>query len=148
MSLITRIETDYIAAYKAKETVKVAVLRHLKTAIKNRKVELCRDLSDDEVLEQVVRQVNQRKDSIEQYEKAGRQDLADVEAAEMVALGDYLPKQLTDDELADAVDAAIRDVGASGMKDMGKVMQALMQAHKGSMDGKKASDLVKSRLSS
>ena len=148
MSLNAQIEKDYIVAYKAKEMVKVAVLRHLKTAIKNRKVELGHEPSDDEVLDLIAKQVKQRKDSFSQYQAAGRQDLADIEAAELVALEDYLPKQLSDDELAVAVDKAISSLGASGMQDMGKVMQVLMQAHKGCMDGKKASELVKSRLSS
>ncbi|WP_243546270.1 GatB/YqeY domain-containing protein [Pseudodesulfovibrio tunisiensis] len=148
MSLQQRIERDYLTAYKAKETVKVAVLRLLKAAIKNRMVEVRADLSDAEVLDLVAKQVKQRKDSIVQYEKAGRADLAEIEALELAELETYLPKQLDDDELATAVDKAIADSGASSMKDMGKVMQALMQAHKGCIDGQKASGLVKARLSS
>jgi len=148
MSLSERIDKDYIAAYKAKETTKVAVLRHLKTAIKNRMVEEMRDaLSDDVVLELVAKQVKQRKDAFDQYSKAGRDDLAQVEAAEMVELEQYLPKQLSDDELSAAIDAVIAQTGASGMKDMGKVMGAVLAAHKGQVDGKKASDMVKSKLS-
>ncbi|MDD3312041.1 GatB/YqeY domain-containing protein [Pseudodesulfovibrio sp.] len=148
MSLSERIDKDYIAAYKAKETTKVAVLRHLKTAIKNRMVDEMRDaLSDDVVLELIAKQVKQRKDAFDQYSKAGRDDLAQVEAAEMVELEQYLPKQLTDDELSAAIDAVIAQTGASGMKDMGKVMGAVLAAHKGQVDGKQASDMVKAKLS-
>ncbi|WP_147821399.1 GatB/YqeY domain-containing protein [Salidesulfovibrio onnuriiensis] len=148
MSLLSKIEKDYIEAYKAKNTVKVAVLRHLKTAIKNRMVEVGRELADEDVLDLVSKQVKQRKDSMDQYEKAGRQDLADVEKAELVALDDYMPKQMSEDELAAAVEQAVADTGASSMKDMGTVMKALTQAHKGQFDGGKASALVKARLSS
>ncbi|MBG0789542.1 MAG: GatB/YqeY domain-containing protein [Desulfovibrionaceae bacterium] len=148
MSLSKQIEKDYIEAYKAKATVKVAVLRHLKTAIKNRMIEEKADaLSDDVVLELIAKQVKQRKDSFDQYSKAGRDDLAKVEAEEMAELEAYLPSQLSDAELDAAIDAAIAEVGASSMADMGKVMQAVLGAHKGQVDGKKASGLVKSKLS-
>ncbi len=148
MNLSKQIDSDYIVAYKAKDTVKVAVLRHLKTAIKNRMVEEKSDtLPDDAVFDLIARQVKQRKDSFDQYTKAGRDDLAKVEAEELVALELYMPKQLNDDELSAAIDKAIADMGASGMQDMGKVMGVILGAYKGQVDGKKASDLVKSKLS-
>lgn len=148
MSLSKQIDKDYIEAYKAKATVKVAVLRHLKTAIKNRMVEdKSQDLSDEIVLDLIAKQVKQRKDSYDQYSKAGRDDLAQVEAQELVELEAYLPSQLSDDELAAAVDKAIADLGATSMADMGKVMQAVLGAHTGQVDGKKASSLVRSKLS-
>ncbi|MDC0336518.1 GatB/YqeY domain-containing protein [Pseudodesulfovibrio sp.] len=148
MSLSKKIDKDYIEAYKAKSTVKVAVLRHLKTAIKNRMVEdRSDDVSDEVVFSLIAKQVKQRKDSFEQYTKAGRDELAQVEAAELVELEQYMPKGLNDDELAAAVDKAISDTGASGMQDMGKVMQAVQAAHKGQVDGKKASTLVRAKLS-
>ena len=148
MSLSNQIDKDYIVAYKAKATVKVAVLRHLKTAIKNRMVEEKVDtLSDDVVLDLIAKQVKQRKDAFDQYSKAGRDDLAKIEADEMAELETYLPNQLSDAELEAAVDAAIAETGASSMADMGKVMQAVLGAHKGQVDGKKASGLVKSKLS-
>jgi hypothetical protein len=148
MSLSKQIDKDYIEAYKAKATVKVAVLRHLKTAIKNRMVEdKAQDLSDEVVLDLIAKQVKQRKDSFDQYSKAGRDDLAQVEAQELAALEVYLPKQLSDEDLSAAIDKAIADLGASSMADMGKVMQAVLGAYKGQIDGKKASGLVKSKLS-
>jgi len=148
MSLSKQIDKDYIEAYKAKATVKVAVLRHLKTAIKNRMVEEKSDgLSDDMVMDLIAKQVKQRKDAFDQYSKAGRDDLAQVEARELAELEGYLPKPLSDEELESAIDKAIAEIGASSMADMGKVMQTVLAAHKGQVDGGKASGLVKSKLS-
>jgi hypothetical protein len=148
MSLLQKIDTDYIEAYKAKATVKVAVLRHLKTAIKTRMAEgRDKGVTDDDVLDLIAKQVKQRKDSFEQYTKAGRDDLAKVEAEELAELEQYLPRPLGDEELAAAIDKAVADLGATGVQDMGKVMQAVLNAHKGQVDGKKASALVRSRLS-
>ncbi|WP_419780022.1 GatB/YqeY domain-containing protein [Maridesulfovibrio sp.] len=148
MSLIEQIDKDYIAAFKAKDDVKKAVLRHLKTAIKNRIVELKGEtLSDDEVLDLVAKQIKQRKDSIEQYTAAGRPELAEVEAVEVEALSGYMPEQLSEEEIAAAIDKAIADLGASSMQDMGKVMKAITAAYKGQVDGKVVSNLVRARLS-
>jgi uncharacterized protein YqeY len=105
------------------------------------------EITDDDVLDLIARQVKQRKDSFDQYTKAGRDDLASVEAEELAELEGYLPTPLGDDELAAAIDRAVAEVGATGMQDMGRVMQALLNAHKGQVDGKKASALVRSRLS-
>ena len=147
MSLSKKIDKDYIEAYKAKATVKVAVLRHIKTAIKNRMIEEKGEVSDETVLDLIAKQVKQRKESFDLYTKAGRDDLAQVEALEIVELDPYLPKQLSDAELEAAIDKVIADIGASGLQDMGKVMQAVLSAHKGQVDGKKSSALVKARLS-
>lgn len=148
MTIQGRIESDYIQAYKAKDTVRLAVLRHLKTAAKNREVELLRPLTDDDFLDLISRQVKQRKDSIEQYEKHGRADLAAVEVAERDVLVGYMPQPLTDAELAEAIERIKAETGASSPKDMGKVMAALTLGYKGRYDGKKASEAVRSRLSS
>ncbi|MGE4265292.1 MAG: GatB/YqeY domain-containing protein [Desulfovibrio sp.] len=143
-----RIESDYIVAYKAKDTVRLAVLRHLKTAAKNRGVEVLRPLTDDDYLELLSRQIKQHRESIEQYEKHGRSELASIEAAELKVLLEYMPAPLTDAELAQAIDALAVQTGAQGPKDMGRVMQALTLAYKGRYDGKKASEAVRARLSS
>jgi len=149
MSLSQKIDKDYIEAYKAKATVKVAVLRHLKTAIKNRMVEdIVDSLSDDVVFELIAKQVKQRKDAYDQYTKAGREDLAKVEADELVELEVYMPKQLSEEELSAAIDKVIAKVGASSPADMGKVMGMVLGAYKGQVDGKKASDMVKAKLAS
>lgn len=148
MTLQEQIEKDFLAAYKAKEDVRVAVLRMLKTALKNRQVELLRPLTDQEVLEVIARQVKQRQESVEQFRQGGRQEMADREQAEMDQLKAYLPEQLSPEETAAAVDAAIAEAGATSVKEMGKVMQALMAKHKGRIDGKAAGELVKAKLSS
>ena len=148
MSLIEQIDKDYIAAYKAKDDVKKTVLRHLKTAIKNRIVDVKGDtLSDDDVLDLVAKQIKQRKDSIEQYTTAGRPELAEIEAVEIEALSGYMPEQLSEEEVAAAVDKAIADLGASSMQDMGKVMNSITEVFKGQVDGKVVSSLVRDRLS-
>lgn len=146
MSLTTRLEQDYIVAYKAKDTTRLNVLRLLKTELKNFQVEHLRPPSDEDVLDVIGRQCKQRQDSIEQYTNAGRPELAAKEAAEMEILRAYMPPQLDGAALAEAVVKAVADVQASGMRDMGKVMQALMAAHKGQIDGKAASDAVRAAL--
>jgi uncharacterized protein YqeY len=147
MSIAKQIEQDFVTAYKAKEQLRVAVLRMLKTAIKNRHVELMRELSDDEVLDVIIKQVKQRQEAEEQFRAANRVELADKESAEADILRSYLPAQISREELAALVDKIVIDLGASGLKDMGRVMKAIMDNHKGRVDGKAVSELVKSRLS-
>ena len=149
MSLFEQIEKDYIQAYKAKDSVRLTVLRLLKTAVKNKLVDLCRPggtLDDGEMMDLIIKEGKQRQDSIEQYTAAGRSDLADKEAAELVVLQSYLPKPLSDEELTAVIDAAIAETGASSPRDMGKVISAVMAAHKGRVDGKVLSAAVKARL--
>jgi uncharacterized protein YqeY len=146
MTLLETIEKDYLTAYKAREEVKVAVLRMLKTAIKNKTVELGREPEDGEVLELVTRQVKQRRESIDQFTKAGRDDLVARETVEMEALAAYLPSQLDAGELGRVIDDIISETGAGSMKEMGAVMGALAARFKGRYDGKAASDLVRSKL--
>ena len=149
MTLNERIETDYISAYKAKEQLKLDVLRLLKTAAKNLLVELKRPggtLDDAEMMDVLLRQAKQRQDSIEQYRSAGRDDLADREAAELRILQEYLPQPLSEAELTAVIDAAVSETGAQTMKDMGKVMNAVMAQYKGRVDGKALSAAVKARL--
>ena len=147
MSLTTRIEQDYIAAYKAKDALRLGVLRLLKTAAKNLQVELMRPVTDEELATVVQKQAKQRQDSIEQYTSAGRQDLADKEAAELAVIQSYLPKPLTEEELTALIDATIAEVGATSPREMGKVISAIMATHKGRVDGKAVSAAVKARLS-
>lgn len=146
MTLLSTIEKDYLTAFKARDDVRVAVLRMLKAAIKNAAVELRREPTDDEVFDILSKQVKQRQDSIEQYTKGNRPDLADQERREMDILQEYMPSQLDEAELERAVDTVIAELGASGMADMGRVMQALLGRHKGQVDGKAASTLVRTRL--
>lgn len=146
MSLTTRIEQDYIAAYKAKDALRLGVLRLLKTAAKNLQVELMRPVTDEELASVVQKQAKQRQDSIEQFTAANRPDLAEKEAAELSFEG--LPSEpLSEEELAAAIDAAIAALGVTNMSGMGKVIQSVMGDYKGRVDGKAVSAAVKARLS-
>lgn len=149
MSLTARIEQDYIVAYKAKDALRLGVLRLLKTAAKNLQVELLRPITDEELATVIQKQAKQRQDSIEQFTAANRVDLADKEAAELTILKDYLPEQLSPEELDAAVVAAAAEVaatGATGMAGMGKIIQAIMGQYKGRVDGKAVSAAVKAHL--
>lgn len=148
MSLQERIERDFIAAYKKKDSDLVAVLRMLKTAAKNRQVDLQRPLTDDEVLDLVLKQIKQRQESIDMYTRAGRDELAAKEAVELELLRAYQPRPLSDDELLALIETVVAEQGAASIKDMGRVIQAIMNTHKGRVDGKTVSELVRNRLSS
>ncbi len=150
MTLNERIEKDYIAAYKAKEQLKLDVLRLLKTAAKNLLVELKNSggtLDDAQMMDVLLRQAKQRQDSIVQFTEAGRPDLAQKEADELAILQEYLPQPLSPEELVAAIDKAIADTGAKDPKEMGKVMNAIMADYKGRVDGKSLSATVRERLS-
>lgn len=146
MSLLSQIEQDFLKAYKAKEEVRVRVLRALKTAAKNKHVELGREPNDDEVVAILGKEAKQRHESVDQFTKGGREDLADKEREELEILSEYLPQQLTREETETAVDEAIQKTGASSMKDMGGVMQEVMASYKGRIDGKAVSEIVRRRL--
>lgn len=151
MSLTARIEQEYIVAYKAKDALRLGVLRLLKTAAKNLQVELLRPITDEELATVIQKQAKQRQDSIEQFTAANRVDLADKEAAELTILKEYLPEQLSPEELDAAVVAAAAEVsatGAAGMAGMGKIIQAIMGQYKGRVDGKAVSTAVKAHLAS
>lgn len=149
MSIAERIEKDYVDAYKAKEKVRLETLRLLKTAAKNRQVELKQSLvslSDDEYMSVLLRQVKQRQESIEVFRSAGRNELADKEQAELGILQEYLPKQLSEEEIHAIIEKACGPFLAEGMKAMGKVIKSIMDAYKGQVDGKFVSEAVKARL--
>lgn len=146
MNLVQRIENDFVAAYKSKAESLVAVLRLLKTAVKNRQVELKRPLEDGEILDLVLKQIKQRQESIDVFSRAGRHDLAEKEARELELLRAYQPQPLSAEELAVLVDATIVQQNAESIKDMGRVIQAVMHSHKGRVDGKAVSELVRARL--
>lgn len=149
MSLFEQIEKEYIQAYKAKDAVRLTVLRLLKTAVKNRLVDLRRpggSLSDEEMLDVIIKEGKQRQDSIEQYRAANRADLADKEAAELKILQEYLPRALSPEELTALVETTVSELRAASPKDMGRVISAIMGSHKGRVDGKVLSDAVRKRL--
>jgi len=148
MNLTARIDSDCLAAMKARETVRLSVLRMLKAAAKLCQVELGRPLTDAEMLDVIAHQVKQRRESIAQFGAAGRTDLVAKEERELTVLVTYLPAPLSEAELAAAVDTAVAELDARSMKDMGRVVQSVLAAHKGRADGKRVSDAVRARLSS
>ncbi len=147
MSLAEQIEKDVITAMKAKEAVKVSTLRMLKSALGNYLIQIKKDKAEDaEVLGIITKQAKQRRESMDSFEKAGRNDLADKEKIELAILEAYLPKQLTDEELGVAVQSAIAVSGAQSSADMGKLMKVLMPTIQGKADGKRVQEAVKARL--
>jgi uncharacterized protein YqeY len=146
MNLKNKITDDMKAAMRAKETARLGTVRLLLAAMKQKEVDERIELQDSDVLQIIEKMVKQRRESIAQYEKAARQDLADVEKAEIAVLQAYLPQQLSDAEVAEAVAAAIQETGAAGPKDMGKVMGLLKSKLAGRTDMGKLSGLVKSKL--
>ncbi len=148
MSLKERLQAELKEAMKARDAVKVSTLRLLGSLIKYKEIEAKKDLDDEGVLAVLSTAVKQRRESIEQYEKGNRPDLADKERAELAIIQGYMPAQLGRDEVAALVKETIAETGAAGAKDMGKVMKALMPKVKGKADGKLVNELVKELLGS
>ena len=147
MALTDTVNTDITAAMKAKDQARLSALRMLKAAMMNKGVEKGRDLQDAEVLQVVSSLVKQRRDSIEQFAKAGRTDLVDKETAEIVVLETYLPPAATPDQIEAAVAAAIAETGATSLRDVGKVMKAVMPKLAGAnADGRMINDAVRRKL--
>jgi uncharacterized protein YqeY len=146
MSLKVQIQEDIKTAMKAKEAFRLATLRLLSAAMKQKEVDERVELDDAAVLAIIEKLIKQRKDSISQFEKAGRQDLVDAEKNELDILVAYLPAQMGDAEIATAIDAAIASTGAAGPKDMGKLMGVLKPQLAGKADMGKVSALVKAKL--
>lgn len=146
MSLKVQIQEDIKSAMKAKEAFKLGALRLLSAAMKQKEVDERVELDDAAVLAIIEKLIKQRKDSISQFEKAGRQDLADAEKEELSILSAYLPAQMSDAEITAAIDAAMASTGAAGPKDMGKLMGVLKPQLAGKADMGKVSALVKAKL--
>jgi len=152
-SLLDRLEDDLKQAMREKDKVRLRTLRSLRAALKNKEIDQRQDgaqvaLSEQDQLAVLRKQVNQRKDSIEQYEDAGRDDLVEKEQAELDVLNEYMPDQVSDDELEEKLQAIIDDVGAESMADMGPVMGRAMNELRGRVDGGRVQETVKSLLSS
>ena len=147
MSLLDKIISDLTDAMKAKEADRLSTLRMVKANLMNRKIEKGGELTDDEVVKALQSLVKQRRDSVDQYEKAGREDLAAKEKTEIGVIEGYLPQAASREEIEAAVAAAIAETGATTIKDMGSVMKAASAALTGrSADGKTLSEIVKSKL--
>jgi uncharacterized protein YqeY len=143
-----RIAEDLRAAIKSGQRTRLAALRMLATSIRNREVEVRRELSEEEFLEVVAREVKRRREAAEAYEAAGRTELAEREREEEEALDDYLPAALSEEELEALVEEAVAATGASGPGDMGKVMGHVMGKARGRVDGSVVSGKVRERLGS
>ncbi|CUA79941.1 GatB/YqeY domain-containing protein [Anoxybacillus suryakundensis] len=146
MSLLERLNNDMKQAMKNKEKDKLSVIRMVKSALQNEAIKLGKTLTEDEELTVLSRELKQRKDSLQEFEKAGRTDLVDKVKEEIAVLELYMPKQLGEEELVQIVKETIAEVGASSKADMGKVMGAIMPKVKGKADGSLVNKLVQQHL--
>ena len=149
MTLVERITQDLTASMKAQDAARTSTLRMAKAALKNKEIDKRAPLDEAEALKIVQGLVKQREDSVEQYVKGNRPDLADKERAEIALLEAYLPAAVSDEEIAAAVDKAVAETGAASAKDMGKVMKAALAALAASgkaVDGKRVNEAVRKRL--
>ena len=146
MPLYQDIESQLKNAMKAQDQARLMALRNIKSVLKNKAIDARRDLNDDEVIQSLSTLAKQRKESIEAFKSGGRQDLVDKEEAELKIIEEFLPKQLSAEELEKLIREAIAETGAQGPKDMGKVMKALQPKVVGRADGKAVSERVKSLL--
>ncbi|MGG1677464.1 GatB/YqeY domain-containing protein [Neobacillus sp. NRS-1170] len=148
MSLLERLNNDMKQAMKSKEKDKLSVIRMVKSSLQNEAIKLgVKELSEDVELTVLSREVKQRKDSLHEFDKAGREDLVEKLRAELAVVELYLPKQLSEEELSDIVAQTISEVGAKSKADMGKVMSAIMPKVKGKADGSLVNKFVQQHLS-
>lgn len=146
MSLTQRLEQDMKAAMKNKDKAKLGVIRMLRSAIKNMEIERGRPLEEDEVLDVLARELKQRKESLQEFEKAGRSELAEKVKAEIAVVETYLPAPVSQEELRELARQVIDEVGASTPADMGKVMKEIIPRVKGRADGKEVNRIVRQLL--
>ena len=146
MSLQEQLKSELKTAMLAKDKARVGTIRLLMAEIKQKEVDTRTVLNDEEIIAVLTKMVKQRKDSISQYEAAGRQDLADIEAAEIVVLQAFLPQPLSEAEVDTLIDSTVTQLAASGMQDMGKVMNALRPQLQGRADMGAVSAKIKARL--
>lgn len=145
-AILEKIAGDLKDAMKSKDSFRLGVLRLIKTEAKNKEIDLMHPLTEQDFIAVLSRMANQRKDSIEQYLKANREDLANNEKTELVLIGEYLPQALSETELKDLIQAAVKMTNATGPKDMGAVMKELKEKTAGRVDGKILADAVKNAL--
>jgi len=141
------LEKEVNAAAKARDRERLSALRMVMAALHNREIDLRRGLTEVEVLQLLSGLVKQRRDSIEQFAKGGREDLVAKETRELKVIQEFLPAQMTEEEVVREIDQAVSEVGASSVRDMGKVMKILLQKLAGKVDGKVLNEKVKARLS-
>lgn len=144
--IVGNIDKQIAEAMKAKDEVRLSTLKLLSSSLHYEKIDKQHDLTEEEEIVVVQREAKKRKDAIEAYEKAGVTDRADKEKKELEVLAEFLPEQLSDEELEKMVESAIKETGASSVADMGKVIGKVMGEAKGKADGKKVSELAKEKL--
>jgi len=142
-----KMDQEMILSAKAKDKIRLSALRMLKSGLHNREIDLKRELNEAEFLQLLSAMVKQRRDSIEQFEKGGRTDLVEKEETELKVIQEFMPAPMSEAELDAMIAEAIRETGAASIRDMGKVMAALMPKVTGKADGKMVGDKVKARLS-
>jgi uncharacterized protein YqeY len=147
MEFKNKIDQEMILAAKAKDKIRLSALRLLKNGLHNREIDLKRELNEAEFLQLLSGMVKQRRDSIEQFEQGNRPDLVEKEKAELKVIQEFLPVQMSETDLDAVIAETIRETGAVGVRDMGKVMKALMPKVAGKADGKAVGEKVKLRLS-
>ncbi len=146
MGLKERLKEDMKAALKAKDREKLSVIRMLQALIKNAEIDKRGELTDEEIVSLLMKYAKQRRESIQMYQQGGRQDLVEKEKRELEIVESYLPKQMDEDQIRELAKKVIEEVGASSVKDMGKVMQALMPKVKGRADGSVVNRIVRELL--
>lgn len=142
-----KIQTDLSDAMRSKDVLRLSVLRMMKTAVKNKEIEKMKPLDEGEVISVLNTLVKQRKDSVDQFQSGGREEMAQKEEAEIKIIEAYLPAAASEDEIRGAIEEAVKETGAASIKDMGKVMKAVLGRLAGkSADGSRVSQMVKERL--
>jgi len=144
--MIDRLKAHLANAMRRKETVAVSTIRMLMSQMQYARIEAKRELTQDDYIAVLQRGVKTRREAIEQYEKGGRKDLADKERAEIAVIERYLPAAMSAEELAQAVDALLKEIGVTEKKDLGRAMKEFMGRHRGRVDGKSVNALIASRL--
>ena len=146
MTMKTRLEDDLKQAMRSRDTARRDVIRYLRSEIRNQEIKVQEDLDDDGVVQVLSRQAQQRRDSIEAFTEANRTDLVEKEQAELEIIMEYMPQQMTSDEIASLVQEVVAEVGASGPGDMGKVMSQIMPKVRGRAEGREVSSIVMETL--
>jgi hypothetical protein len=148
MEIDKKVNDEMVLAAKAKDKVRLSAIRMIKTGIHNKEIDLKRKMNEAEFLQLLSTMVKQRKDSIEQFQKGGRTDLVEKETAELKVIQEFMPEQISEEDVNREIEMVIKEVGAVGIKDMGKVMKVLMPKLTGKADGKMVGEKVKEKLSS
>ena len=148
MEFDATLNREMVLAAKSKDKIRLSALRMIKSGVHNREIDLKRKMTDSEFLQLLSSMVKQRKDSIDQFKKGGREDLVEIEEAELKVIQQFMPVQMSEDEIDAEIQKSIQEAGAVSIKDMGKVMKVLMPKLTGKADGKMVGEKVKERLSS